>query len=218
MVKALLPNVKLTMNVESEGMKANAIKFLTGQNVETAKIEFVIDPFIDYFVRDYAVFVKDSKGKIQVVDFVDSSYGQYPQLTGKPMPESQKKFGLWEERLAENLNLPVIKSSYFFEGGGIESNGKGTILIIKDMAIQRNPDKSITEIENELKRTLGARKIIWLEKGLAEDKQFPDGAPFFANYYGGGANMHVDELARFVDETTVVLPYIPEEESKKKPG
>jgi agmatine deiminase len=89
--------------------------------------------------------------------------------------------------------------------------------MIRDMALQRNPDKSIAEIENELKRTLGARKIIWLEKGLIEDKQFPNGAPFFENYYGGGANMHIDELARFVNETTVVLPYIARDDSEKSP-
>lgn len=216
-VKALLPNVKLTLNVESEGMKANAVKFLTDHKIDTSKLEFVIDPFIDFFVRDYAVFVKNGNGKVQIIDFVDSSYGRFPQLTGKPMPEIQKKFGLWEERLAQQLNMPVIRSEYFFEGGGIESNGRGTLLVIKDMAIQRNPNRSIAEIESELKRTLGARKVIWLEKGLAEDKQFVDGAPFVANYYGGGANMHVDELARFVDETTVVLPHISKADSEKSP-
>lgn len=216
-VKALLANVKLTVTVESEGMKTNAIKFMSEHEIDTSKLEFVIDPYVDYFVRDYAVFVKDQNGKVRIVDFAYSAYGQFPQLTGKPMPEGEKKFGLWEDRLAQHLDLPVIKSDFFFEGGGIESNGRGTLLIIKDMAIQRNPDKSIADIENELKRALGARKVIWLEKGLAEDKQFLNGAPFFANYYGGGANMHVDELARFVNETTVVLPYIAKSDSEKSP-
>lgn len=217
MVKALLPNVKLTLNVASEGMKTNAIKFMAEHDVDASKLEFVIDPYADYFIRDYAVFVKDRSGKLQIVDFVYSSFGQFPQLTGKPMPEDEKKFGLWEERLAPQLKLPVIKSDLYLEGGGIDSNGKGTILAIKDMALQRNPDKSLAVIENELKRTLGARKVIWLEKGLVEDKKFPNGEPFFANYYGGGANMHVDELARFVDETTVVLPYLAKADSEKSP-
>jgi agmatine deiminase len=217
MIKALQPHVKLTINVGSESMKANAVKYMADQKIDSSKLEFVVDPFVDFFVRDYAVFVKDQQGRLKIVDFVDSSYGQFPQLSGKPMPEYQKKFGLWEERLAPQLDLPIIKSDYFFEGGGIESNGNGTLLVIRDMAIQRNPDKTITQIEDELKRTLGARKIIWLEKGLVEDKQFPNGAPFISNYYGGGANMHVDELARFVNETTIVLPYIPKDESEKSP-
>lgn len=216
-VRALLPNVKLTMNVASESMKQSAIKYLTDHNIDISKLEFVIDPYVDFFVRDYAMFVKDSKGAVQIVDFVYSAYGRFPQLTGNPMPEGEKKFGVWEETLSRQLKLPIVKSDYYFEGGGIETNGRGTLLVIKDMALQRNPGRSISEIENELKRTLGARKIIWLEKGLAEDKQFPKGAPFVENYYGGGANMHVDELARFVNETTVVLPYISKEESEKSP-
>jgi agmatine deiminase len=216
-VEALVPHIKLTINVSSETMKAASIDLLKDRSIDVSKLDFVIDPFIDYFVRDYAVFVKDTKGKLQIVDFVDSSYGRFPQLTGQMMPEDQRKYGEWEVRLARQLNIPIIKSDYFFEGGGIESNGKGTLLVIRDMALQRNPDKSIAEIENELKRTLGARKIIWLEKGLIEDKQFPNGAPFFENYYGGGANMHIDELARFVNETTVVLPYIARDDSEKSP-
>lgn len=216
-VKALLPSVKLTVNVASDGMKQSAIKYMAERNVDTSKLEFVIDPYVDFFVRDYAMFVKDSKGVVQIVDFAYSAYGRFPQLTGKPMPEEEMKFGVWEETLSQQLKLPIIKSDYYFEGGGIESNGHGTLLVIKDMATQRNPGRSLVEIEGELKRTLGARKIIWLEKGLAEDKLFPNGAPFVANYYGGGANMHVDELARFVDERTVVLPYIDRAESEKSP-
>lgn len=217
-IRALQPHVRLTMNVGSELSKTNAMKYMATQNIDTSKIEFVIDPNVDYFVRDYAVFVKDKANKLQIVDFAYSAYGLYPQMSGTPMPVSEKKYGEWEERLSKQLNLPVIKSDYFFEGGGIEANGKGTLMIIKDMAIQRNPDKTIAEMENELKRTLGARKIIWLEKGLIEDRMFPKLGPFYQNYYGGGANMHVDELARFVNETTVVLPYIPADEKDKSPA
>jgi len=85
------------------------------------------------------------------------------------------------------------------------------------MAIQRNPRKTIPEIETELKRTLGANKVIWLENGLIEDRQFPKFGPFYKNYFGGGANMHIDELCRFVDENTVVLPYISAEDKNKSP-
>jgi len=134
-----------------------------------------------------------------------------------PMPEDEKIFGKWDERIAEKLNLPMINSEYVFEGGGIEANGSGTILSIKEMALQRNPGKTIPEIEMELKRTLGATKVIWLEKGLAEDKLFPHFGPFYKNYFGGGANMHIDELCRFVDENTVLLPYITEEDKNKSP-
>ncbi len=40
-----------------------------------------------------------------------------------------------------------------------------------------------------------------MELGLVEDKLFPQFGPFYKHNYGGGANMHIDELARFVNET-----------------
>ncbi len=207
-LEALQPHVKLSLNVASISMKTAATKYMAKYIVDTSAIEFVIDPYIDFFARDYVFFTKDEANKLQVVCFDYSSYGMYPDIYGKAMPEEEKKYGKWDERLAAHLNLPIVKSEYVFEGGGIEANGNGTFLIIKEMAIQRNPNKSIPEIEDELKRTLGARKIIWLEKGLIEDKIFPKFGPFYKNYFGGGANMHIDELCRFVDESTVVLPYI----------
>lgn len=216
-IEALQPNVKLSLNVESDSMKTVAINYMVNYKIDVSKIEFVKDEYIDFYTRDYVFFVKDKKERLQVVCFDYSSYGRYPDLTGVPMPEEEKKFGQWDERLAKKLNLPVINSQFVFEGGGIEANGKGTFLIIKQMAIQRNPNKSISEIEDELKRTLGARKIIWLEDGLIEDRHFPKFGPFYKNYFGGGANRHVDELCRFVDESTVVLPYISLKDKNKSP-
>lgn len=216
-IEALQSNIKLTINVGSDSMKTVALNYIAKYQVDTSKIEFTIDPYIDFFVRDYIFFVKDQKDKLQAVCFDYSSYGAYPTIYGMPMPEEEKKFGKWDERIAEKLKLPVINSEYVFEGGGIEANGSGTILSIKEMAIQRNPGKTIPEIETELKRTLGADKIIWLENGLIEDRTFPKFGPFYKNYFGGGANMHIDELCRFVDENTVILPYISAEDKNKSP-
>jgi agmatine deiminase len=216
-IEALQPNVKLSLNVESDSMKAVAIRYMSNYRIDVSNIEFVQDEYIDFYTRDYVFLVKNREEKLQIVCFEYSAYGMYPDFYGIPMPEEESKFGKWDERLVKKLNLPAITSQYVFEGGGIESNGKGTLMIIKEMALQRNPQKTIPEIEDELKRTLGARKIIWLANGLIEDKRFPKFGPFHKNYFGGGANMHVDELCRFVDETTVVLPYISVEDKDKSP-
>jgi len=216
-IEALQPHVKISMNVGSNSMKTTAKQYMAKFMVDTSTVEFVTDPHIDFFARDYIFFVKDKSNKFKVVCFDYSCYGMYPQIYEKPMPEGEKKFGQWDERMAMRMGLPMIKSDYIFEGGGIEANGAGTFMIIKEMALQRNPDKSIPEIENELKKTLGARKIIWLVKGLIEDRQFPKFGPFYKNYFGGGANMHIDELCRFVNETTIVLPYLSKDDKDKSP-
>ncbi len=216
-IEALQPNVKLSLNVESDSMKTVAINYMANYKIDVSEIEFIIDAYIDFFTRDYVFFVKDQNDKLQIVCFDYSSFGTYPDIHGIPMPAEEKKFGEWDERLVEQLNLPSINSQFVFEAGGIEANGKGTLLIIKQMAMQRNPNKSISEIEAELSRTLGARKIIWLEDGLIEDRHFPKFGPFYKNYFGGGANRHVDELCRFVDESTVILPYISLKDKNNNP-
>jgi len=205
------------LNVESDSMKTQAIKYMSSYKIDVSIIEFVQDEYTDFYTRDYVFFVKSPDEKLQIVCFDYSAYGMYPDFYGTPMTEEESRFGKWDERLAKKLNLPAITSQYVLEGGGVESNGKGTLMVIREMALQRNPEKSIPEIEAELKRTLGARKIIWLANGLIEDRLFPRFGPFYKNYFGGGANMHVDELCRFTDETTVVLPYIAIKDKDKSP-
>ncbi len=136
MVKALQPHVKLTINVASEVMKANARTFLAAEHIDLDRIDFAVDPSVDYCVRDYAVFVKDDVDKVHIVDFVYTIYGQSLPMANPPMPEVEKKFGQWAERLAAQQSLPLITSDLALEAGGIDTNGDGTFLIIRQMVLQ----------------------------------------------------------------------------------
>lgn len=216
-IEALQPHIKITLNVESDSMKLIAKKYLANFRIDAARIEYSVDAHVDFFIRDYIFFLKGPDEKLTITCFGYSSFGTYPSIHNKPMSEEEKIYGKWDERTAKKLQMPTINSDYVFEGGGVDANGRGTILSIKEMALQRNPGKTIGEIEAELKRTLGAEKIIWLKDGLVEDRIFPKFGPFYKNYFGGGANRHIDELCRFVDESTVVLPYIPEKDRNKSP-
>ncbi|WP_373058648.1 agmatine deiminase family protein [Gemmatimonas sp.] len=62
--------------------------------------------------------------------------------------------------MAERLRPPLIASEFAGEASGIDANGKGTFLIIREMTFQRYPTKTRAQIEGELQRTMGARKII----------------------------------------------------------
>lgn len=207
-MEALQPDVGITLNIPADSLKPAILKYLSNYRLNPDRINLVTDPYVDFWTRDPLFFVSD-KGLLKVVCFNYSMYGVYPEIAKEPIPEDIKRIGEYDERLAKRLNLPITKSEFVFEGGGIETNGKGTFLIIREMALQRNPGKSLAAIESELKQVLGAKKIIWLKDGLAEDKITKDFGPFHSKYFGGGANMHVDELCRFINENTVLLPYIP---------
>jgi len=76
------------------------------------------------------------------------------------------------------------------EGGAIDVNGKGALLTTESCLLNknRNPNLSREEIEKRLRDYLGVREILWLGDGIAGDDT--DG--------------HIDDLARFVSERTVV--------------
>jgi agmatine deiminase len=80
------------------------------------------------------------------------------------------------------------------EGGGIEVNGRGTLLTTEecygDAKTQiRNPGLGRKEFEETLRACLGATNIFWLGNGVA----------------GDDTHGHVDDICRFVNARTVVL-------------
>jgi agmatine deiminase len=91
------------------------------------------------------------------------------------------------------MNLPVYEPGIILEGGSIDVNGKGTVLTTRACLLNpnRNPHLSADEIEEKLKEYLGVEKVIWLNDGIIGDDT--DG--------------HIDDIARFVNPTTVVCAY-----------
>jgi len=79
------------------------------------------------------------------------------------------------------------------EGGSIDVNGKGTLLTTEECLLSsvqaRNPKLSREDIEGVFADYLGIRKVLWLQNGIA----------------GDDTHGHVDDLARFVNSTTVVV-------------
>ena len=92
--------------------------------------------------------------------------------------------------IAETLKIPVFDHKFILEGGSIEVNGAGTCMTTEQCLLNnnRNPHLSRAEIEEFLKGALGVSHLIWLGEGIAGDDT--DG--------------HIDDIARFVNPTTVV--------------
>src|SRR3984893_15130167 len=93
-------------------------------------------------------------------------------------------------RIAELLKVPVFYPKMILEGGSIEVNGAGALLTSESCLLNknRNPNLSRDEIEQRLHDYLGVREILWLGDGIEGDDT--DG--------------HIDDLARFVSERTIV--------------
>jgi agmatine deiminase len=67
-------------------------------------------------------------------------------------------------RILTSVRAQVYHSSLCLEGGGIHTDGEGTIVTTESVVLNRNRNPGITkqEAERELCQALGAAKVIWL--------------------------------------------------------
>jgi agmatine/peptidylarginine deiminase len=88
------------------------------------------------------------------------------------------------------LPAPVASIDFVLEGGGIESDGGGTLLTTERclLAPSRNPKLNRGTIEQKLAHWFGLKRILWLKHG---------------DLLGDDTDGHIDTLARFCDAGTL---------------
>lgn len=142
----------------------------------------------DSWARDNTpVFLKSDK-RLVGVDFGFNAWGG--DICGLYKP--------WDDdnSLSKNLLLELMISRYqdkgfILEGGSIHTNGSGTLLTTSECLLSksRNPSLSKDEIEERLKRDLQVKKVLFLPYGVYQDE----------------TSGHVDNIACFLDEKTILL-------------
>jgi agmatine deiminase len=182
MVEALIESEQICINVCNGAHEAEARQVLQGLPME--RISFHMIPTNEPWCRDHGpIFLtRDLDPKLAIVDWDYNAWGnKYPPFDLDEIVPT---------RVAEILKLPVFYPAMILEGGSIDVNGTGALLTTESCLLNknRNPNLSRTEIEQRLRDYLGVREIFWLGDGIAGDDT--DG--------------HIDDLARFVSEHTVV--------------
>ena len=201
-IKEIYPYVKVKivcgprLNYTKPQLYTRIFDVLLKAGVDTSKIElFYNDHSVGAIQDPGPVFVRNTQGELAVVDF------QYQQ--GHPLSAELDK------NVAKKMNLPIIHSELFSEGGAWQTNGEGTMLLVESIELDRNKKKSKEQIENEYKHTLGVTKFIWLKKGCKEEEwqKLENGK------YGIGTGGHIDEFCRFVNASTVLLAQVNESDT-----
>lgn len=132
----------------------------------------------DTWARDFGPITVEADGRWTPVDFQFNGWGL--------------KFAADRDNLV-NLALDDAgifatplqnRRSFILEGGSVDSDGEGTIITTSECLLSpnRNGSSSREEIEAELRHTLGARRVIWLDHGAL---------------LGDDTDSHIDTLARF---------------------
>jgi agmatine deiminase len=143
----------------------------------------VVEPFGDIWLRDTGAIVVGAGSNRRAQGFGFNGWGGKYDLPG------DDSIG---ERLAAEAALPYAKADWILEGGAIDGDGSGTFITTEQCLLNpnRNPGFDKEEVEERLKRDLGAARVVWLGDGLLNDHT--DG--------------HVDNLARFVAANRVAIP------------
>jgi len=204
-IDALIPDLKIVVSCADDKTLKSAQSRLRDKYPDTENLIFHVIPSVELWARDMGpVFVETEDGSHAIADFNFDSWGYADTLD-----QSAKTEEAYDEKVAELLNLPLISSSMISEGGNRELNGKGILMATEAVEKGRNPQMSKDEMEVEYRRLLGIKKVIWLEEGLLEDSHTFLGPLTMADstkaYTVVTTNGHVDEFARFVNDSTILL-------------
>ncbi|MFQ5968920.1 MAG: agmatine deiminase family protein [Nitrososphaerales archaeon] len=189
-VGAVCKSEELNLLVKDDAMKVKVAELFKKRDIDLKRINFHLMDYADVWIRDYGPFflTNNSKQQTAMVHWIfDSWGGKYKEL----MKDTQIP-----SIINQKLQLTYFTPGIVLEGGAIDVNGRGTLLTTERCLLNRNHCLSRREIEKYLTDYLGVSHIIWLKGGVAGDDT--DG--------------HVDNIARFVNPTTVVCAY--EEDEK----
>ncbi len=227
-IKALMPTVQVKIAVRSDSLLRICKEYLSRSAIDTTAVLFYIMPGERYWIRDHgATFLVNGQGELAVADFDWSLYGmegwynQYYHNNKDSVQKRLKNFdknkntGKVDSLMALATKAAIVKSDIIIEGGAIEVNGKGTLILCEAVALQRNPGKSKQELEDGFKKALGVSKVIWMKQGLLEDAHIYQ--LHLRKYSTMGTGGHTDEFVRFADSKTILLAWVDESEISKHP-
>lgn len=138
----------------------------------------------DLWARDHGPITVYENGKAKLLNFRFNGWGgKYPYALDNRINESMAQEGAWPLESMESLHLTL-------EGGAVESDGQGTLLLNSKCVLNpsRNGAISQEEVEKELTKYLGAKRILWVHHG---------------ELAGDDTDGHIDTLARFCSPDTI---------------
>jgi agmatine deiminase len=220
---ARVERVRILVQDRAEGRTARRV--LQKSGADLAAVDFFVAPTNRGWTRDFgAIFVKcaasthprdvilsEAKNLSEMAS-VDGEILRRcaPQNdSGGSVAATKWRFNAWAKyddwkkdnaamnRVLPKLEIPVWEPQYrgrpvVLEGGSIEVNGLGTLLTTEECLLSseqaRNPGFGRADWEAIFRDYLGATNLLWLRRGIA----------------GDDTHGHVDDLARFVNPTTVV--------------
>ncbi|NVN18208.1 agmatine deiminase family protein [Muricauda sp. HICW] len=201
---------KVILVVSSEKLQDKVHGLLGAAHVNMEKVSFIVHKTNRSWMRDSGPIIVKNGKKRKAINFNFNGWAKYTNYKlDKHVPKKVSDF----------LNIPVERAVYkgkpiVLEGGAIDVNGKGTLITTEECLLDpkvqvRNKGFTKEDYEAIFKEYFGVTHTIWLKDGIK----------------GDDTHGHVDDLARFVDEETIITVvendpkasnYVPLQENLKR--
>ncbi len=193
-VRALAAHERVEILCQSETVRENARHALDMHNVDAATYRLHVQPTDRVWLRDSGpTGVHRPDGTVALVHWGFEAWSKYDNFAlDVKVPEAV-------ERVTGLPRLEAVRpdtgARLILEGGGIETDGLGTMLVTEEWLLSdvqvRNPGLDRAGYEAAFAQYLGITQTIWLGEGCV----------------GDDTHGHVDDIARFVAPGVVVLAH-----------
>lgn len=191
--RALAAHERVDILCHSAAVRSSAKKCLTAHGV-TKNVRLHLCPSDRVWLRDSAptgVLAKD--GSLEWVNWAFNGWAKYPNY------RRDLKIGAYVAAKTHTPRHEALRpdtgARAVLEGGGIETDGRRTMLVTEEWLLSRvqvrNPGMKRADYETLFARELGIRQTIWLGEGCV----------------GDDTHGHVDDIARFVAPGVVVVAH-----------
>lgn len=154
------------------------------RNANPDHLLLVEAPSNDTWARDHGAITVWRDSAPVLLDFMFNGWGlKFPAYHDNLISRRLHELGVFGD-------IPLLNPGLVLEGGGLESDGAGTLLTTAECLLSpnRNPHLNRVQVEEALQQWLGADRVLWLHHGYLA---------------GDDTDSHIDTLARFCDTETI---------------
>ncbi len=194
-VRVLAEHERVEILCESDAARDSASAMLRAHEVTMQRVNLMVAPTDRVWLRDSGpAFVWNRNGEVEILAWEFNAWSKYDNFQkDRAVPDTvQRATGL---PMTRAMRPDDGSERLVLEGGGIEVNGNGRILVTEEWLLSdvqvRNPGLTRRDYEDVFNHYLGCHDTIWLGSGCA----------------GDDTHGHVDDIARFAGRDTVLLAY-----------
>lgn len=175
---------RLVIVVADAALEAHARAQLAAAGADLGRVRFVQAAYDDTWLRDSGpITLRDGAG-FRLLDFRFTGWGgKYGASQDDALIAQLVAAGLFKDAKHQRIDFAL-------EGGGIETDGDGTLLTTWQCLHERHPGLTRQEISWQLENALQQHRVLWLDHGALE---------------GDDTDAHIDTLARFAARDAITF-------------